>query len=388
MMRLNPRPRGSHRWFALALYALGHALGLSAVAIGTPSCASSPRPRVLGQADAAAESPAAREAAELAPQAYAQAEKLRAKAAAAHEREDFSAAQILGEHSLAAYDHAFVLARYVKAERRLALAEGALAKSQAELAKLDEQQLRLAAEADALELKIKVTVDKEPMGKLPPASPERVRARRDAARALTSEARLLCLATELLDPKRDGLDAAQGAVSAIEEEIARGSHKDELFPRATEARTSCLRHLTLARRPATTRAPEAALTDRLFVELTETQRFFAFRDDRGIVINLREVTTPDGQLTSEVREQLQLLGRAAKEHSKFPLLVVAHAAKAKQEETATAQAERVAEALREAGAPSVRTHAAGTAQPVADGRLPDAAARNARVEVVFVSPAR
>ncbi|NLE88679.1 MAG: hypothetical protein GX607_20060 [Myxococcales bacterium] len=365
-----------------------YVLVLCAVTGGTVSCAATPRPRVLGQADAAAESPAAREAAQLAPQAFAHAENLRAAAAAAHQRSEFAAAQILGEHSLAAYDHAFVLARYVKAEQRLARAEAALAKTQTELAELDEQQLRLAAEADALELKIKVTVDKEPKGKLPPASPERVRARRDAARALTSEARLLCLATELLEPDREGLGAARTTVTELEEELAKGSHKDELFLRATEARTTCLRQLTLARRPATTKAPEAGVTDRLFLELTETQRFFAFRDDRGIVINLRDLTAADGTLTADAREQLRLLGGTAKEHSGFPLLVVGHAAQPKQEDAAKAQAELVAAALREAGAPSVRVHGAGTAQPVVDGRVPDAAARNARIEVVFVSPAR
>ncbi len=376
MKRTLARPRW---WYILALCAF---------AVGTVSCAAAPRPRVLGQADAAAESPAAREAAQLAPQAFAHAENLRAAAAAAHQRSDFSASQILGEHSLAAYDHAFVLARYVKAERRLAHAEAALAESQVELAELDEQQLRLAAEADALELKIKVTVDREPMGKLPPASPERVRARRDAARALTSEARLLCVATELLEPEREGLAAARTQLAELEGELAKGSLKDELFLRATEARTTCLRHLTLARRPATIQAPEAGLTDRLFLELTETQRFFAFRDDRGIVINLRDLTAPDGALTSDAREQLRVLGGTAKEHPGFPVLVVGHAAQQKEEEAARSQAELVAEALREASAPNVRVHAAGTAQPVVDGRVPDAAARNARIEVVFVSPAR
>ena len=64
-------------------------------------------------------------------QAYAQAEKLRRDAEAASGRGDHVAAQILGEHSLAAYDHAFALTRYVKAEQRLALAEEALAKAQA-----------------------------------------------------------------------------------------------------------------------------------------------------------------------------------------------------------------------------------------------------------------
>lgn len=371
---------GATRWLSAAT--LGFAL------LAGPSCASNPRPRVLGQADAAAESPAAQEARELAPQAYAEAERLRRAADEAHERGDFSGAQILGEHSLAAYDHAFVLARYVKAEQRLAQAEEAKARALDELTRLDEQHLRLAAEADALELKVKVTVDKEPLGKMPPASPERVRARRDAAKALAAEARLLCLATELLEPKREGLSAAQESLGALETELAQGSTQDTLFPRATEARARCLKLLTLARRPATTKAPEAAVTDRLLVELTETQKFFAFRDDRGVALSLRGLFGPDGKLTAEATEQLTLLGRTAKAHPEFPVLVVHHSAKPGDDKSAASEADLVAAALREAGAPQVRTHLVGTAQPVADGRLPDAAARNARIEVVFVSPAR
>lgn len=359
-----------------------------ALALGGPSCSSTPRPRVLGQADAVAQSPAAHEAARLAPQAYAQAEKLRRDAEAASAQGDHVAAQILGEHSLAAYDHAFALTRYVKAEQRLALAEEALAKAQTELARLDEQQLKLAAEADALEMRIKVTVDKEPLGRMPPASPERIRARREAARALASEARLLCMATELLEPSRPDLGEALQKVSELEAEIQQGSTREHLFPRATEARSACLKLLTLARRPATVQAPEAGLTDRLFVELTGTQRFFAFRDDRGIVVSLRDLVGADGKLTSEGVELVQVLGRTAKAHPTFPLLVVAHTAQSKQDTSAEAHAEFVAQALRDAGAPNVRSHLASTAHPVVDARLPDAAARNTRIEVVFVSPAR
>lgn len=363
-------------------------LVIATLGLGAQSCASSPRPRVLGQADAVADSPAASEAARLAPQAHAQAEKLRRDADAANDRGDFSAAQILGEHSLAAYDHAFALARYVKAEQRLAQAEQALAKAQTELAQLDEQHLRLAAEADALEMRIKVTVDKEPVGRMPPATPERVRARRDAARALTSEARLLCLATELLGSPREELEKALLGVSELETEIRQGSTQETLFPRATEARSACLKLLTLARRPATLQAPEAGLTDRLFVELTETQRFFAFRDDRGIVVSLRDLVESGGKLTNEGAELLGVLGRTAKAHPTFPLLVVAHTAQSKQDSEAEGHAQLVAQTLRDAGAPSVRTHVASNAQPVTDTRLPDAAARNTRVEVVFISPAR
>ncbi len=356
------------------------------------ACASTPRPRVLSEADAVSESPAAKEAAELSPQALAAAENLRKQADVAQSQGDFSGAQILGEHSLAAYDHAFVLSRYVKAEQRLGASEKALAKVKAELTELEEQQQRLSAEADALEVRIKVTLDKEPLGKMPEASPERQLARREAARALASEARLLCLGTELLAPQQEGIAKARADLDKLDTELKQASTKEDLFPRAAAARSACLTELTLARRPVTAKAPEAGVTDRLLVELTETQKLFAFRDDRGIVVSLRGVVDAQGKPTKEGGELLELLGRTAKAHPNFPLLVVLHTAggkeKAPPDKATAAQVDGVAKALQSAGAPSVRTHVAGSAQPVADTRLPGAAERNARVEIVFVSPAR
>ncbi len=358
------------------------------------ACAGAPRPRVLGEADAAAESPAARESSELAPQAHASAEKVRRAAEAAQARGDFAGAQILGEHSLAAYEHAFVLSRYVKAEARVSEAEAELANAKARLSELEEEQQRLAAEADGLELRIKVTLDREPLEKMPPASPERLLARYDAARALASEARLLCLATELLAPQQASLEKAREGLAKVEIELGQNSRKEDLFPRASAARTACLTELTLARRPATAKAPETGVTDRLLVELTETQKLFAFRDDRGVVVSLRGAVDGQGVPTKEGEALLELLGRTAKAHPDFPLLVVVHTASVKgvkekgPSDAALAQAKGVTSALETAGAKAVRSEIAGSAQPVADPRLPGAAERNARIEVIFVSRAR
>jgi hypothetical protein len=356
--------------------------------------ASTPTPRVLDEAEAVAESPAAKESSELAPQAHANAENLRKAADAAKAQGDFSGAQILGEHSLAAYEHAFVLSRYVKAEQRMVQAEAARSKVKQQLTELEEQQQRLSAEADGLELRIKVTLDKEPLEKMPQASPERQLARQQAARALASEARLLCLATELLAPQQATLEKARESLAKLELELSQGSKKDDLFPRATTARSACLTELTLARRPGTAKAPDAGLTDRLLVELTETQKLFAFRDDRGVVVSLRGVVDGQGTPTSEGAALLALLGRTAKAHPDFPLLVVVHTAGSgtskdkSQDKNAAVIASGVVSSLQKAGAAVVRSDIAGSAQPVADARLPGAAERNARVEVVFVSPAR
>jgi len=52
----------------------------------------------------------------------------------------------------------------------------------------------------------------------------------------------------------------------------------------------------------------------------------------------------------------------------------------------TARSEHAASALREHGAPLVETATAGSALPRLDPHEPGAAARNDRVEVVFVAP--
>ncbi len=353
--------------------------------LGAVACASAARPRVLGQADAVSNTPAAQEAKELAPQAFAHAEKLRTQADQAYSQDDLAAAGVLAEHSIAAYEHAFVLARYVKAEDRLSRAKAALDKAQSAMAQLDEQQARLSAEADDLEMRIKVTLDKEPLGEMAETSAERLQARRDAARALTSQAQLLCLATEMLDPKHPGLAKADEDLAQLRKELEAGSTKENLFPRATLVRSSCLAQLTEVRRPKTKAAPEASATDELLTELTETQKLFAFVDDRGVVVNLRGAIE-GGKPTAEGGKQLELLGRAAKSRKDFPVLVVAHTAREGSRSQAEAVAKSAADALRSAGAPEVRTAVAGSDQPVVDRHVPGAAARNERLEIIFVAP--
>ena len=194
--------------------------GLLLLAGALVACASTPRPRVLGDVDAVRTSPAAEEAGRLAPQAFARAELLRQRADQAHGDGETASSQILGEHALAAYGHAFVLARLAKAEERLASAKLELDKAQKELASLDEKQTRVSAEADGLEMQVKVAEDALPLVPNAPASAERERARLEAARALASQARLLCVATGLLGAQKD-LAPELGKLDALDAELAK-----------------------------------------------------------------------------------------------------------------------------------------------------------------------
>jgi hypothetical protein len=336
------------------------------------------------QAERVAQTPAAKEAALLAPQAHAHAMKLGERAEAAFQAGDLAGSQILGEHSIAAMARAVVLTRLVKAQTRIDNASAQLASAQQHLAKLDEQAQRITSEADNLELRVKVLRDAEPLAATTPASPEREVARKSAARALVSQARLLCMATHLLEPKRATLDRLFGKLDDMDQALATTAIAD--LPAATRARSDCLRELTLVRRPKLLSAPADGVTDALLEQLTRTERFYAFRDDRGVVVVLRNVIDKDNQPTKAGAEELAALARVAKAHPDFPVLAVTHSRlPAGRQRDAEVQA--VVDSLLKHGAPSVEGHAAGNAQPVAPPKRADAEDRNERVEIVFVSPA-
>jgi len=104
-----------------------------------------------------------------------------------------------------------------------------------------------------------------------------------------------------------------------------------------------------------------------------------------VVVVLRDVLGPGNEPTKSGAEQLQALGRVAKAHPSFPVLVVTHSATARGTDNGR-QLDAIVAALKAAGAPSVEGHAAGNAQPVAHPKRSGAAAQNARIEVVFVAP--
>jgi hypothetical protein len=344
-----------------------------------------PRPRVLSDVETVEKSPAAAESKRLAPQAYAHADLLRRRADQAFDAGDRAKAQSLGEHALAAYTHAFVLARLAKAEQELGRARQALAKAESELAGLDEQQKRIAVEADDLELRVKVARDAIPLLPNSPASPERETARREAAVALSGQARLLCLAARLLDPKLEGLEGATTRVDGIEQKLSATGGAAPIDD-AIVARSNCLKLLTQARRPAQRSAPAAGQEDALFAELAQVGDLMPYRDDRGIVVTLRGLFGRTETLSKTGTEQLTLLGRVAKAHPQFPVLVVVHTSQGTATPRDSKRADAIAELLRGAGAPKVEARAAG-GQPVANPARPGAPVRNERIEIVFVSPA-
>lgn len=348
------------------------------------ACAATPRPRVLLSLDATEKSPAVLAARGQAPQAFARAEALRHEAEKAHDAGDPAGAQILGEQALAAFQRAVTLAGVTRAEQRAAAAEVSLTRVKGALAQTEQTQKQLAADTEALELRLKVARETLPMPESgPPASPERELARREAARALAAQARLLCSAARLLDPKRATLDPAFQKIADVEKVLA--TNATTPIDDARSVRSTCLGELTATRRPRTQANPADPASDELLKQLSDAS-LKPSRDDRGVVVTLESPFERDDHLTTHAASRLADLAGVAKAHPDFPLLVVLHAVGKLGEARETARGQQAASALRDHGAPRVETASVGMALPRVDPHAPGAAARNDRLEVVFVAP--
>jgi len=360
------------------------AVGMALFAALAMGCAEAPQPRVLSAVDATRASPAMNASRPGAPQAFARAEALRRQAHEAHENEQPASAQILGEQALAAYQRTVTLDRLRRAEERAALAQTALAAREREIATEQARERTLDAEARAVELRLKVAREALPLPKSGPAgSPEREKARLDAARALATQARLLCSAARLLDPKRAELAPAFKRLDELDERLKSGGVTP--IDDARAQRSACLKELTQTRRPTTQKTPASSATDALLARLSNAS-LEPSRDDRGVVVTLRTPFGKDDQLKSEAKTRLSELGSVAKANPAFPVQVVVHSGTKIPPARETARAERATSALKEGGAPSVEAHAVGNTLPGLDPARSGGSERNERVEVVFVAP--
>jgi len=345
-------------------------------------CATPARPQIMGEVERTRQGSAVLDAKQAAPQAYARAELYKQRSEQAYQEGDVATAQVLAEQALAAYLRATVEARLTKAENGLAAAR-VQEKAQAErLSQLEAEQQRIAAEAADLELRVKVARDAEPLAKSEPASPEREKARREAARAIVTQGSLLCVAARLVEPARSALPPLLGKADELRKRLETGAPAP--IDDANALRADCLRELTLARRPRAQQNPAQGESDALLTALSRAD-LLPFRDDRGVVVTLHAVRE-SGKLSPKSTEKLAELGRVAKAHPEFPLLAVVHVARGNASTRDAAQAATIAEALRKSGAPQVAAETAGSALPILDPARPGASERNARVEVVFVAP--
>ena len=328
----------------------------------------------------------ARDAAELAPQAYARADQERELAKKASGDGDDTAASIYAERAIAAYSHAFVLARLARATRELSESNAALTQ-----AKDQEQQLsstRAAVEREGDELDKQLKIVRETLAPAPsaPADPTREAARMVAARALATQGRLLCGAAHLLSPSVTGLAEAEKALDDLDKQLV--SAKAAPIDPSARARAVCLAILTRARRaPSGSGAGQA---DALLTELSQTAGWDPVRDERGVVVTIRGAFKA-AALAPEAETRLKELGRVAAAHPTFAVQLVIHDAttpSAQEATTNTKRGEASQKALTDGGAAAarVKVELAGARAPLVDPTDAAHRARNARLEIVFISP--
>jgi hypothetical protein len=362
-------------------------------------CATVPPPDVLAEVDKVRSAPAAAQAQEHAPDAFAQAEKLRDDANAAFEAGDTAAAQILGEQAIAAYHEAVAVARAARAEGERLEAKKGADTAEARLAALEREHGEVASDIAALEKRLEILGDLE----LPPASGgatgAREKARGEAVASLNAQARLLCAAGELLAASLSAGSAGEKKPFARPSALAEAKKKlgelDALLAatpsaapidEAMRARAACLEALTLVRRGGNEQARAPGRGDALLADLARLEVGKTGRDDRGVVLTLRELF--DGNaLSARGKEAVAKVAAEAGKHPGFPILVVVHQAKPGDAARYKSRGEALASELRQSlgekrvGAPEL----AGTHLPLVDPKGAYAE-RNERVDLVFITP--
>jgi hypothetical protein len=336
--------------------------------------------------------PAARDGANLAPLAFARAEQERKLAQQAYDSGDDVAASLHADRAIAAYAHAVVLARLARATNDASDAKAANDYADAQADKLEATRVGLEHDAQGLEQQIVVARELLLPAPTGPADPAREAARLVAARALATQARLLCNAAQLLVPTATGLADAQKAVvdldASLEPGAKRAAGASPLIDVAARARAGCLDVLTTARRSAD--SSSTGLADSLLAELSAAGGWDPVRDERGVVVTMRDVFH-GVTLTPEGEKKLANLGRVAGAHPTFGVQVVLHdAAPPSAAEAADDQkrADAAVQALVAGGAAAakVKGETAGARAPIVDPTDAKARVRNARLDIVFVAP--
>ncbi|MEI7891758.1 MAG: hypothetical protein WCI05_01625 [Myxococcales bacterium] len=358
---------------------------LLVIALGLVACGGPPALSALDEMERIRTAPSTREGAELAPQTYAQAELERARAKQAQSSGDPAGAVLYAERAVAAYSHAFVLARLARATRDLDTATRSLAQADERARAAAARRAELDAQADALDKELRVLTERFLPAPSGPADPKREAARLVAARSLALQARLLCGAARLLAPQAPGLADVERELASLERDLET-VRKAVPIDTAARVRAACLQTLTHTRRVA----KAADEPDLLVAELSAAGGWEPARDERGVVVVLRGAFRGD-TLTSDASAKLTSLARTAVAHPGYAVQVVLHDATpptAAEAATNARRAERVVQALVDSGVTSVKSELAGARAPVMDPADTSARTRNARLELVLVSPSR
>ncbi|MFO0680337.1 MAG: hypothetical protein U0169_27685 [Polyangiaceae bacterium] len=342
---------------------------------------------VVAEMEGARGAPLAKDASSLAPTEFARAERIRKDALDLADSGDVEGADLTARRATAAYGRAALALRKVRATRADADADVQKKRVEGQLAELVATRATIDREADELDKKLVVVRALRVPASSGKADATREAARLVAARSLAVQARLLCGATRMLDAKTTGLDAAEAELDALGTKLE-GKPASAPIDEVARARATCLALLTRARRATADDAKGAS--DTLLAELAQGAGWDPVRDERGVVVVLRNVwsTSPSG-LTKDAETKLAELGRVANAHPSFAVQVVVHSkdARSKAElDVDRKRAEAAAKILATKNAAIAPTSfAVGANAPLVDPADAKNRARNERVEVVFVS---
>ena len=371
------------------------ASALLAAVAGASACGGSgsrPASTALAEMEQARTAPGAQVGAQLAPQEFAHAEQERDLARRAQQAGDQAAAELHAERATAAYGHALVLARAARAEHDLEGATGRRDDANQQLAKLLAARTDIEQEADSLEKQVKIAREMLLPAPSGPTDPQRDAARRVAAKALATQAHLLCGAARLVFPTLDGLSDADAKLADLDSKMDDATKPAPIDP-AARARAGCLDLLTLARRSLQS-SPDAGAgstgdADALLSELSASGGWDPTRDERGVVVVLRDVFTGTS-IAPAADAKLKELGKVSAAHPGFAIQVVVHDASPPSAADAAADTQRANAVLQDlvgaGAAASSKAETAGARAPLLDPGDAKDRARNARVEIVFVAP--
>lgn len=352
------------------------------------ACGATPRVPLasIDAVDRARSSPAAKEAEKVAPQAMALADADRRKADDSLKGGDEVTADLYASRALVSIEQAIVLSRLARAADSEREARARAEKAASEARELTATRTKIDAENNELDKKLKVARELAQPTPSGPADPKREAARKIAADSLLAQARLLCGAARLISRENGAeLDEAEKALQA--KSGAAPSSGAQAIDSAAHARAACLSALTRIRR-ANPEAARGVHADALLAELSATNHFDAARDERGVVVTLRDGFASDSaSLTEDAAARLAELGRVLRANPSYRAQVVVH--EAAKRDDGTARAKAAATALAQAAGIAdgqIATHDAGMQLPVVDPGDTKLRGRNARLEVVFVSP--
>lgn len=343
-----------------------------------------------GSLDAAsrlAKSPQVEDAKGLAPQVYAAAQADLVEAQRAKDAGDQTSAELYAERASATFARAVSVARAARATKEGDAARERLARADEERQRLDQSLATLERETDDLEKKLKIAREAALPAASGKASPEREAARIAAARAMLTEAQLVCSAAALLstDAEVGQALADVGVESKRADEAERQrSASGPVIDAAARLRARCVGLVTKARRAT---SEGATATDTWLADLSSAG-FAPSRDERGVVVTFRPVWGEADAPPKDVAPRLAELGRFAAQNGAAILIVTHEAAPPtpRDLERAERRAAGVKAALVSAGVDGakVRLESAGARAPVVDPSDAARRGRNARVEIVLV----